>query len=160
MAALNRPFTGHGFIAGNGNRVNYSWCAVGTGPTDSNPLIIEHGSISATESATITTIGTTAYNGWTDSYSSPATISGTVDGFITASDTYHTTDPVTVRAGTKAYMIITAGSWTYEGWILISNFNISVNANEIASVQFGYTFKTVPVKRTLGFYQGGACIKP
>jgi hypothetical protein len=160
MAALNRPFTGRGFIAGNGNRVNYSFCAVGTGPSDANPLIIEHGSISATESSSITTIGTTAYNGFTDSYSGPTTISGTVDGFVTASDTDHTNDPVSVRAGTKMYLIITAGSWTYEGYVLVSNFNISVNSSEMASVQFGYTFKTVPTKRTLGFYRGGACNKP
>lgn len=159
MAYLNRPFTGRGYKTSTGTRVNYSWCTVGTGPTDASPLIVEHGGITTSESSSITNVGTTAYNGWTDSYASPATITGAVEGFVTASDGTHTTDPVSVRAGTKMYLIVAAGTWSYEGWILISSFDVSANSNDMVSVKFGFTFKTAPVKRTLGIYQGGACVR-
>ena len=159
MAVINRPFTGYGIRTANGGRQNYSWCAIGSGPADANPLIIEHGSITATESASVTTLGTTAYNGWTDSYASTATITGTVDGYLSASDGDHPSDPVSGRAGAKAYMIITGGSWQYEGWILLSDYSVTVSANEISTVKFSFTFKAVPVHRTLGFLQA-ACPKP
>lgn len=166
MAAINRPFTGSGFFTGfgsgsqSGSRVNYSWAAIGYGPDDTAPVVLEHGSITATESAQVTTIGTTAFNGWTDSYAGPTTISGTINGFLTASDTDHATDPISVRAGTKGYLILTAGSWTYTGWILVNSFDISVDADELAAVSIGYTMKAVPVQRRMGFYQGGICNRP
>jgi len=159
MANINRPFTGRGYRTTTGTRVNYSWCSVGTGPTDAYPLIVEHGGITATESASVTSIGTTAYNGWSDSYAGTATITGSVEGYVTASDGTHATDPTTVRAGSKMYLIVAAGTWSIEGWVLISSFDVSANSNDMVSVKFGYTYKTAPVKRTLGIYQGGACAR-
>ena len=164
MAAINRPFTGYGFFTGPGptgiTRVNYSWAAIGSGPTDTNPLVLEHGSITATESAQITTIGTTAFNGWSDSYAGPTTITGTINGYLAASNTDHATDPVSVRAGTKGFLILTAGTWTYSGWMLISSFDISVDAGDFAAVSVGFTMKAAPTARRLGFYQGGGCVRP
>ena len=166
MAAINRPFTGSGFNTGFGSGitagvpVNYSWAAIGAGPTDAQPVVLEHGSMTASETSPVTTIGTTAYNGWSDSYAGVATITGTINGFLAASDTDHTTDPISVRAGTRGYLIVTAGSWTYEGWILINSFDIAVDADELVTVAIGYTMKAVPRHRRLGFYQGGGCGRP
>jgi hypothetical protein len=159
MAVWKQPFTGHGLKTPSGGRLNYSWVAIGSGPSDANPLLVDHATVTTTESSSVTTVGTTAYNGFTDSYASPATISGTVEGYLAASDGNHATDPQSGRAGTRAYMIVTGGTFLVEGWILLSDYTVTLSANEICTVKFSFTYKALPIRRTLGFLQGG-CPKP
>jgi hypothetical protein len=159
MAVWKQPFTGHGLKTPSGGRLNYSWVAIGSGPSDANPLLVDHATVTTTESSSVTTVGTTAYNGFTDSYASTATISGTVEGYLAASDGDHATDPQSVRAGTRAYMIVTGGTFLVEGWILLSDYTVTLSANDISTVKFSFTYKALPVRRTLGFLQGG-CPRP
>lgn len=159
MSQVNRGFTGYGFHI-NGVRQGYSWAAIGTGPTDPQPLVLQHGSLKINESTDISTIETTAFNGYTDCYAGGTTITGTIDGYIAASDGQHQSDPVSIKSGTRAYLDIQAGTLGLNGYCLIGEFDFTIDQNDFARVTIGFQFKGVPVTRRYGFLAGVGCNRP
>lgn len=159
MAQINRAFTGHGYWI-NGNRTGYSWAAIGTGPADANPLVLQHGEMSIDESIILTSIETTAFNGYSDCYSGSSTITGKISGFVAASDGDHNTDPISIKTGTRAYLEIRAGTLSLIGYCLINKFNWTISQDDIARVTVEFQFKGVPVTRRAGFLAGLGCNRP
>lgn len=159
MGQINRAFTGFGYNTPGGRR-GYSWVAIGTGPTDQNPLILQHGNMDIDESVNVTPVETTAFNGYTDCYSGSSTITGKISGYVAASDGDHATDPVSIKTGTRAYIEISAGTLTLAGYCLIKGFSFKIDVNEFVSVEVEYQFKGVPNLRKMGFLAGVGCLRP
>lgn len=159
MAQINRAFTGFGYNTPSGRR-GYSWVAIGTGPADANPLVLQHGSMTLDESVNVQTVETTAFNGYSDCYSSSSTIAGKISGFLAASDGDHATDPVSIKTGTRAYVEINAGTLTLTGYCLITKFGWTVDVSDFATVDVEMQFKGVPVLRKAGFLAGVGCNRP
>jgi hypothetical protein len=156
-------FTGRGYkTTGSSIRVSYQWFGMSSagpatpGDWDTIPYIgILNAFGSYTSSASITSYGTTAFNGFIDATVGSTTMTGSVTGYIASSDTQPAPVAITQSEHSKLWYIkMLAGTMAIEGRALLSDIQIGFDVNAAIEVSFGYTLIGIPRQAQFNFLAG------
>lgn len=159
MDILRTIFTGAGLAYPGGGRVSYQWLGIGQYILNQPPVYesLVNGSIQFKESATATSLPTTAWNGFTDGYVGNSTVSGSVQGWVKASDTAPTSNGVRQSMTSQLYwMKILIGSLYYECVAAITDLDFKSAPSEDVEVTFNFTFIGQPVAAQFTPFTGGS----
>lgn len=144
MALINKPFTGRGIPTPTG-RVSVQYASLGpyhaNGTISTPDYVFNHATLKITESSSIKTYETTAFNGYNFSIKGGTTIEATLDGYIQADDTTPANASYSsINAGDLYYLQLYAGSLRYEGAVRMVSIDgsIGVQDNAIASLKFQF----------------------
>lgn len=156
MAALNKPVTGYGLRSLLGSRFSYSWASI-------NGIAIEHGQIRLSESAPVSSIQTTAYNGYTWAYAECTTLKGSIDGYVAADD--GTARPAAFAGnipstGIKVPLIFVVGASEYQMSVYLDKIDIESDSDGICLVKIDWTSAGVPTRRNVYACHSNAFTRP
>lgn len=148
MALINKPFSGSGLTTSSG-RVSVQYAAIGTyyanGTIPTPDYVLNHASIKISESSSLKTYETTAYNGYNVSVKGGTTIEATIDGYIQAdSATPANASYTSLNAGELYYLTLRAGSLRYEGAVRLVSFDGSVSVSDSTTASMKFQFYGIP----------------
>jgi len=148
MALINKPFSGSGLLTPTG-RVAVQYASIGpynaNGTISTPDYIFNHATLKISESSSLKTYETTAFNGYNFSIKGGTTIEATLDGYIQAdSSTPANTTYTPLSSGELYYMQIYAGSLRYEGAVRTSTIDLSIGTSDNAVVSMKFQFYGIP----------------
>lgn len=148
MALINKPFSGSGLLRP-GGRVAVQRAELGpynaNGVISSPDYIFNHATVKISETSSLKTYETTAFNGYNFNIKGGTTIEATLDGYIQADDTTPANISYTpITAGNLYYLAINAGSLRYEGAVRVVSFDGSIGVSDNTTASLKFQFYGIP----------------
>ena len=144
---LRKLFTGIGLAFPGGTRVSYQWLGYAVFVEGQTPIYqsLVNGSIEFKESANVSMFPTTAYNGFQGGTVGTSIVSGSVKGWVQASDsTPSPQGPAQSFTSQRYWLKILIGTVYYECVSAIQDVDFRSSPDEAVEVTFNFTFLTLP----------------